>query len=507
MPTGNALVARRVEDLTAAMRQLWREVEHATQIVDRGRSLTHLGISQAINFYVRVCSRPQAAAIFAYGPAAFDEALNGEAPCSRFEEGGAIVNTGDVTDEDRPNSSLRGAADMKKCLRDMQSAMRPQEQCGAFSETADQQAARKAVEEAEKLREEYEQKQKEADDIEKVVEHLREAAASNPNDERAQELLKQAEGDLAAAKGQAKSAKDAYDGADTRAKQAVAASDQADAQAAADRARAQALADAEFKEKLWAGIATLAALTCETGVGCLVAVLAVEQSLNAAADVWLLNQPKECLAYSPARGIAVPFLVNSSRQSSGTSSRGAGEITGGLGVPPFFSGNPPSRNPPDFLGLYNYCTCVAGLGEISQFACPSAEDRRRMDCLANPYGPDGGPKWECIALLRSDNEEASPRLGACSLMSCRADAMRSRTADGQCACITPRDVAVTLPNQQCQRLNCGSELCICSSASVCRCGRSTPGAGPVIQPPPVVGPPGRAPLGSGIGLPAERGQR
>jgi hypothetical protein len=37
--------------------------------------------------------------------------------------------------------------------------------------------------------------------------------------------------------------------------------------------------------------------------------------------------------------------------------------------------------------------------------CPSENDRKRLECIKNPYGPDDGIRSECLEFLKGDMED------------------------------------------------------------------------------------------------------
>ena len=75
-------------------------------------------------------------------------------------------------------------------------------------------------------------------------------------------------------------------------------------------------------------------------------------------------------------------------------------------------------NPMGLDEVVDACTCVFHQGNpLVDFQCKD-EDEQRQDCALNPFGPDDGPRPECLALLAKDNHVELPMPGVCGLMHC-----------------------------------------------------------------------------------------
>jgi hypothetical protein len=70
--------------------------------------------------------------------------------------------------------------------------------------------------------------------------------------------------------------------------------------------------------------------------------------------------------------------------------------------------------------------------------CPNPEEKLAQDCLANPWGPNDGPRRECLSLMepkRIDDDVWLARM--CQKIQCPPNEIRATTKDGACDCIAP----------------------------------------------------------------------
>lgn len=144
--------------------------------------------------------------------------------------------------------------------------------------------------------------------------------------------------------------------------------------------------------------------------------------------------------------------------------------------------------------------CRNGRSRSSEIRSPSAEDREKMDCVANPFGPNDAPRPRCMELLKQDNDAVKPRLGACSLMQCARDAFAVADTAGTCGCVPRAAVESRMPGHRaCQALTCAEgSACVCHGAA-CSCQvlqatLPTPWIVPAVGPPGPRPPTPRAPL-------------
>lgn len=150
--------------------------------------------------------------------------------------------------------------------------------------------------------------------------------------------------------------------------------------------------------------------------------------------------------------------------------------------------NPSIKRPPGLNEILDYCLCEAmsptegtnpvpggKAGEgLSINNCLSEEDRKRMDCLANPYGPDDAPKRECLTYLKEDMKELLKDKG-CELMTCPESQISvtftSGLNKGKCACVSRKDVSDRISNNGgCLSMDCPpGQDCVCPTRNNCNC--------------------------------------
>lgn len=127
--------------------------------------------------------------------------------------------------------------------------------------------------------------------------------------------------------------------------------------------------------------------------------------------------------------------------------------------------------PPNVLDLYNDCMCNSTRARIgSLFTCYTQEDQTRINCMLNPFGPDGAPRKECQEALSSDTEEMARANPKCKVIQCPRNATLT-TFEDKCGCLPNMIILENFPNNGgCAKINCGEgAFCNCSTATNCRC--------------------------------------
>jgi hypothetical protein len=131
----------------------------------------------------------------------------------------------------------------------------------------------------------------------------------------------------------------------------------------------------------------------------------------------------------------------------------------------------------------NECLCQA-LGGRVPGTCGDATERQKQDCLANPLGPDDGPRSECVRLMRPaqiDRKAIEARL--CTLFRPNCDVGRKAliTETGSCGCATGTGQPGSVLTPHCAAVvDCadGSML----DARTCLCQPLNAGGTPFIEP-------------------------
>lgn len=104
---------------------------------------------------------------------------------------------------------------------------------------------------------------------------------------------------------------------------------------------------------------------------------------------------------------------------------------------------------------FTSCLCRArGLNSVSGslYDCPSTEMERRLECLSNPYGPDDGPRVECLEFLREAAELDS--VAPCLTLQCAPHETRLAHPQDSCSCSPTNKLFERL-----NRLNCSQATC------------------------------------------------
>jgi hypothetical protein len=107
---------------------------------------------------------------------------------------------------------------------------------------------------------------------------------------------------------------------------------------------------------------------------------------------------------------------------------------------------------PDSFTAFEYCRCKAQEQMPASSAadcqgcvklpsrCLSEDDKKRMACLADPFGPDDGLRKECFDLLRKDDPgaNAAALMKACQVVKCTGDLVATPVYQGDqlsCPCL------------------------------------------------------------------------
>ena len=183
----------------------------------------------------------------------------------------------------------------------------------------------------------------------------------------------------------------------------------------------------------------------------------------------LVNSVESCYeaGYRPGAGSSISYVIS----NAGTNKY----------APYALPGDSSNKTP----GLYEAtqdCICSTYQNSIdepvndvlqgTESACPSKEDKERLDCLRNPYGPDDAPRAECLKYLEDDNE-SFVLLSGCELMLCNEGFLQVRTnLIDDCPCATKQGVgdAIIMNQSGCLKIDCVSGLqCICPTLDRCTC--------------------------------------
>lgn len=428
-------------------------------LVPKNSSAHVLSIAAAhsTQLYERVCRRMPGSLLMRVSEQEFATEMGGERVCPEFlVGGGAAVQPGDIPETsgqpDLPTDTNAWRGDVQACFKAIAPLARPEPACNSLADNAAQlnaADAQRKLEEAVKAALAAHEKKLKADEALKAAQK---ANTDNPTDANKKAVDKaQADKDKADADYD-KSIDDLADAKWTK--------DVADA-ALQDAARDDAAA---FGGLGAAVTGALAVVACgATGPGCALGafLMGVSAGMAGGAAIIVSSRWWGCLMpVQPAPGLSISYLVANGegpRHGSRVPQPGAFELT---------------RNPPNWHSLYNYCTCAARLGSLSQYACSSPDERNRMECLSRPFDEHGAPRPECLDLLKEDNAQVPVRHLACSLMQC-ADGFLAPTSDGGCACVPRNEVAGAMAghpaNQSCRAIMCaeGSE-CFCASSG-CSC--------------------------------------
>ena len=177
-------------------------------------------------------------------------------------------------------------------------------------------------------------------------------------------------------------------------------------------------------------------------------------------------------------------------------------------VGPEFSGYG-EEGVPNIMGAIEYCVCQhSGSSDgLPGFQCEAErEEEERMECLANPWGPDDGPRPECLQHMRTDNLDLADS-DLCPLVTCPAEDWTAaafpglpepESPDGPgCGCLDADVIPFRPLGDACTEMQCADGVpCLCTDLGVCGCysndgividGDGTPRFGPI-------GPPGDFPV-------------
>jgi hypothetical protein len=150
----------------------------------------------------------------------------------------------------------------------------------------------------------------------------------------------------------------------------------------------------------------------------------------------------------------------------------------------------------DFLDSIKSCRCKAieaeagrlgGIRSAGGTECQSEKDRRRADCLANPFDDVDRPREECIQLLMEDNSDTvNIEALLCSQVRCTQYGRKvGMSADRTlaCGCLGPGlSTAGSTRTTSCQQMRCEGK-CVCRGTR-CTCEGSESRVTPTTPPSP-----------------------
>jgi hypothetical protein len=137
--------------------------------------------------------------------------------------------------------------------------------------------------------------------------------------------------------------------------------------------------------------------------------------------------------------------------------------------------------PQNVYDRVNHCLCKAIGNRLP--TCDDPEERQKQDCLTNPFGPDDGPRPECVRFLQPeqvDRDAIEARI--CTLI--RPDCSNRDvmvTLDGKCGCAVGTGVAGSPLSPRCPAvIDCADDAVL--NEQTCRCQPMNAGGTPFVQP-------------------------
>lgn len=163
---------------------------------------------------------------------------------------------------------------------------------------------------------------------------------------------------------------------------------------------------------------------------------------------------------------------------------------------------------PDALTAFNYCRCKAQedlpppspteCGDCISLPsrCLSADDKAKMECLKNPFGPDDGVRKECVKYLQDDTFDWTDEQIKKICLAARCVGATTPILTGanlSCPCLAPTDGPFKFKGPlRIPKSGTGCDVILCPEGSICTCDSTGSQCGciqPFPDPPPCPNPP------------------